>query len=162
MSPPPEPEHEHESTRLAVIHRLWDPTPIAPPTVDPNLQDLPWPARSAEILRYSILSIEHWLSQGGSLREFIRLNLWFGVILTIAAVLIVPPVTMVLEGAAKWTELLSAIIGNIAGIFIKLPPIVIGIATIFFVIRWLGQQPRKDRRLRDSRHHYDGGFDDYH
>lgn len=158
MNPPPEPD-SNRPNRLAVIHRLWDPAPIDPPTVDPNLQDLPWPSRSAEVLRYSILSVEHWLSQGGSLREFIRLNLWFGVILTVAAVLIVPPVTMVLEGAARWSELLSAIIGNIASIFIKLPPIIIGIATAFFIVRWLGQQSSK-AHSRHDRHH--SGFDDYH
>ncbi|MFT5471045.1 MAG: hypothetical protein ACI8UO_006178 [Verrucomicrobiales bacterium] len=165
MKPPPEPEHEHEAepTRyLAAMQRLWNPTPIKRPRIDPNLLDLPWMDRSAEVLRYSILCVEHWLSQGGSLREFVRLNLWFGVILTVSAVLVIPPVTLVLQGAVKWTEMFSSIIGNIASVFIKLPPIILGIATIFIVVRWLGQQPRKDRRLHDRRHSHDGGFDGYH
>ena len=51
-----------------------------------DLHHLTWPERSAEVLRFTGLRIEHWLSRGGWLREWIRLNLWVAVILTVAAV----------------------------------------------------------------------------
>lgn len=154
-----EPRHESSSRResrsLSVVFRLWNPVPIPMPTVDPEFRDLPWLERSVEVIRFTLLSVEHWLSQRGVLREWIRLNLWFAVVLTVAAVLIIPPVTAVLEGAAEWTGLIGNVIENVTEAVLKLPPVVIGIATLLVLFRLGWRQWHSNRGRRAS------GFDDY-
>ena len=57
---------------LKFARRMWDPAPVAKPMIDPDLDQLSWPERCAEVVRHALLSIEHWLSGGGWLREWIR------------------------------------------------------------------------------------------
>ena len=69
--------------------------------------------RAGEVLRYSVLSIEWWISPNGTLREWLRLNGKVSSILLIPAVLIVPLVTFVLWQVAKWIVLLVQIASNL-------------------------------------------------
>jgi hypothetical protein len=144
-SPPPSGRLRH------LVQSIWNPVPIAPPRINPHLGDLGWPERSAEVVRFTILGAEHWLSQRGLLREWIRVNLWLAIILTVAAVLLVPPVTAVLEGAAEWTELGSQIVGNVTDAILKLPPVVLGLATLFLVVRFLQRQWLRRRHTEHAR-----------
>ena len=96
-----------------LVEKHWDPSPIDPPTVDPELNDLDGLQRSAEVFRYSILSIEWWLSPNGTLREWCRLNGKIGSLLLIPAVLVVPLVTFVLWQIAIWMGFLVGIAGNL-------------------------------------------------
>jgi hypothetical protein len=151
---PPDPDHADDTSsanntnlpsspgrqvrRVASIAlRIWNPRPIPRPQIDSELAALCWPERCAEVVCFTLLSIEHWLSQGGLLREWIRLNLWLAVILTVVAVLVIPPVTAVLEAASEWTAIASAIVGNITEAILKLPPIVLALATLFLVVKAL-------------------------
>lgn len=158
--PPPDPDHDDEPAPLGpparpvyqLARRVWDPTAVAKPEIS-DLDELSWPERSAEVVRHALLSVEHWLSRGGWLREWIRLNLWLSVVLLVAALLVVPAVTALLEGVRDWTGLLGATIGNINAAVASLPPIVLALATALLLIKllqrtWLRRRPQR-------RHPYD-------
>jgi hypothetical protein len=140
---------------LRLARRMWDPAPVAKPMIDPDLDQLSWPERCAEVVRHALLSIEHWLSGGGWLREWIRLNLWLAVVLIAATVLVIPPVTALLEGVRDWTALISATVGNVNTAVATLPSIVLALATGFLVVKLI-QRHRTKRR--PSRHH---AYDNY-
>ena len=135
---------------LRLARRMWDPAPVAKPVIDPDLDQLSWPERCAEVVRHALLSIEHWLSQGGWLREWIRLNLWLAVVLIAATVLVIPPVTALLEGVRDWTALVSSTVGNVNTAVATLPSIVLALATGFLVVKLI-QRHRAKRR--PQRHH---------
>lgn len=128
---------------------LWNPVPVPRPQIDEDLASLSWPERSVEVIGFAVFSVEHWLSRGGVLREWLRLNLWLAVLLTLAAVLVVPPVTALLEGAAEWSSLGGEIVENITSSILRLPPVVLAIATLLLVIK-VGQRHWQRRRSRAS------------
>lgn len=96
-----------------LLRRHWCPKKIDAPTVDPALKDLDGAQRSAEVVRYSLLSWEFWLSPNGTLREWLKLNGKVGSVLLIPAVLVVPLVTFILWQIAKWMSWLVSISGNL-------------------------------------------------
>ena len=120
------------------IRRHWQPTKIEPPKVDPELEDLDAATRSAEVIRFSLLSLEWWLSPNGTLREWFKLNGKISSILIIPAVMVMPLVTFILWQCAKWMGWLVSIAGNlilfpligIAGIGIAL--VVVAILRVIF------------------------------
>ena len=121
----------------ALVEKYWKPKPIGSPAVDPELKDLNGLQRAGEVLRYSVLSIEWWISPNGTLREWLRLNGKVSSILLIPAVLIVPLVTFVLWQVAKWIVLLVQIASNL--IVLPLAALAAGvlIAGIVIVVRML-------------------------
>ena len=159
MQPPPDPDRlpdqdgDEQSTSLGpparpvfqLARRAWNPVPVAKPVIITDLERLSWPERSAEVVCHALLSAEHWLSPHGSLRAWIRLNLWLAVVLIVAAVLVVPPVTALLEGVRDCTGLLTATVANINAAVTTLPPIVLALATGFLVVK-LFQRHRATRR----------------
>jgi hypothetical protein len=146
--------------RLRVIRWVWNPEPIEPPTVDPELPKMPWPERCAEAIRYAFLRAEHWLSRQGVLREWLRLNLWVGVALLAAALLVVPPVTILLTGAAVWSGLIETTVTNITATVMGLPPIVIAISSVLIAAKLLTRrwQTRRSRR-RYQNHEQNDPYD---
>ena len=150
---PNSPPAHRNRPALQFARRVWDPAPVAKPVIDPDLDQLSWPERCAEVVRHTLLSIEHWLSRGGWLREWIRLNLWLGVVLLVAALLIVPPVTALLEGFRDWTALVSAAVGNVNTAISALPSIVLALATAFLVVKLIQRYRPKRRPQRP--HPYD-------
>ena len=118
---------------------VQNPVPLPPPVVDHDLERLNWPERVAEVSRYGVLCAEYWLSQRGTLWEWLRLNLWAAIVITVAAILLIPPVTAVLKGAAEWTALLGEILENVSAAIIGLPPLVVGLATLLLLLR-IGQR----------------------
>jgi hypothetical protein len=139
---------------LGLARRVWNPAPILKPVITTDLEHLDWPERSAAVVAHSILSMEFWLSSGGWVREYIRLSLWIAVVLLVAAVLVIPPVTAVLEGVRDWTSLLSATTANINATVTKLPPIVLALATAFLVVKFV-QRHWLSRRRPPKRPDYD-------
>jgi hypothetical protein len=139
-----------------LVRKAWRPTPIEKPQIDRDLPGMPWPERCAEAIRYAFMVAEHWLSQQGVLREWIRLNLWVGVGLLVTALLIVPPVTLLLEGVAEWSELIERSALNVTSMVMGLPPIVIAVSTLLIVIRLLSRswQRRRQRRGYQGQDHY--------
>lgn len=72
------------------VKKQWQPKEGKPPKVDPELTEMCGIERSAEVTRYSILSLEWWLSKEGTLREWLRLHSKLGCFLLIPALLILP------------------------------------------------------------------------
>lgn len=89
------------------IQTSWRPKPIDRPQVDPQLQHLDPITRGAESIRYSILSLEYWVSKGGELREWVRHNVRAFAWLLIPELLIAPVVGLILAQVLKWTTILS-------------------------------------------------------
>jgi hypothetical protein len=120
------------------FRRHWNPERIEPPKVDPELEDLDPATRAAETIRFSILSLEWWLSPNGSLREWLKLNGRISSVLIIPAVLVMPIVTLIIYQVAKWMNWLTGIAGHLilfplvalAGIIVAF--IVVAILRIIF------------------------------
>ena len=99
----------------------WRPRPVPRPQVDPDLSALPAPQRCAEVLRFSLLRAEHWLSPRGTLREWVRLQLWLALWLAIPAALLVPLVSVWLTAFSGWSVLVAETVRHLllvpAGVF---------------------------------------------
>ena len=138
-----------------LARHVWNPTPVPKPVFPTDLEQLSWPERSAEVVCHAFLRMEHWLSRGGWLREWIRLNLWIAVVLIVATLLVIPPVTAVLKGVRDWTSLLGATVVNINVAVATLPPIVLALATGFLVVKLIQRQRslRRPQRRQDYDHY---------
>src|SRR5260370_33944089 len=90
-------------------------TQLTPPRVDPKLKSLTPLEGAAEVLRYSVLRAEYWLSPDGAMRQRVRLALRVWIYVMIAA-LIAPGVTVVIQHVTGWTAMSAEIIRNIAEI----------------------------------------------
>src|SRR6266403_1897803 len=75
---------------------------LDPPRIDPQLTNLTPLERAAEVLRYSVLRAEYWLSPDGVMRQRVRFALRLWVYVVIAA-LIAPGVTAVIQHITGWT-----------------------------------------------------------
>jgi hypothetical protein len=91
----------------------WRPMPVPAPTVDPDLACLGFLPRSAEVMRYQVLRLEHALSPGGALRHWLKLNILLALGLAIFAILVILPVTWILAGMASWSAYLAAVALNL-------------------------------------------------
>ena len=120
-SPAIEPELVEAETpvvrsRFSVLHHLktvWHPVPLAPPRIDKQLMmSSSTFDRIAATLQDIVLSVEYWISPGGSLRQWFRINLTIGVILLITLVFILP-LLLVLSAIVTGTGMIAAIMGNI-------------------------------------------------
>ena len=70
---------------------------------------MPGPVRAAEVLRYSVLSLEWWLSPLGRLRELVRLNAKLSAILFVPALLVIPVIILIFSQIAEWLVILVGI-----------------------------------------------------
>lgn len=142
---------------VRLTRRVWNSAPVPKPMIATDLEHLGWPERSAEVLRHALLSVEHWLSGSGWLREWIRFNLWLAVVLIVATLLVVPPVTALLEGVRDWTGLVGATADNINTAILKLPSIVLALATAFLVVKLI--QRHRGNRPNQRRPPYGGPYE---
>ena len=78
----------------------------------------------------------------------LRLNLWVGIALLAAALLVVPPVTVLLRGVAEWSGLIETTVSSITATVMGLPPIVIAISSVLIGAKLLTRrwQTRRSRR----------------
>ena len=141
-----------ESLHAKLTRTLWQPKSPPKLTIDPDLVKLPWQVRSAEVIRYFLLSVEHWISPSGWLREWIRLNVRIAVTVAATALLVVPAVSALLTGLADWTFYAEEAVGNTVSAAMKLPPVILGVIALVIAIRWLRtRQPgRAQRQYRDE------------
>ena len=137
-------------TRLA--RYVWGPTPVCKPVISSDLEQLSWPERSVAVVSYALLSLEYWLSRGGLIREWVRLNLRLAVVFIIAALLVIPPVTAILEGVRDWTRLLGVTMANINLAITKVPPIILALATVYLVVRLIQRHRFSRRHSRPNQH----------
>ena len=91
----------------------WNPKPVDPPKVDPDLSHLSPLQRSTESIRYSILSTEFWISPNGQVREWLRHNSRLAIVLAMPAFFVIPIITFVLWQLVKWLGMLTSIAGNL-------------------------------------------------
>jgi hypothetical protein len=127
----------NENKWLGPVKTWWRPQPLEPPRVDPELPELNPLQRSAESLRYSTLKTEYWISAGGTLREWLRLNCWVSIFLGIPALIVVPVITFLLNQFTTWTALLVQIAKNLV-IFPIIAVLAIALITaVLFVVRFL-------------------------
>jgi hypothetical protein len=96
-----------------VLRTRWNPTPVDAPKVDPDITNLDGLSRSAESIRYSILSLEFWISKDGQCREWLRHNGRWAFVLAIPAFAILPIVTFALWQMVGWTLALVSIAGHL-------------------------------------------------
>lgn len=97
--------------------RRWNPQPVSPPSVDPNIEQLDPIQRSAETIRFTCLCFERWVSKSGQVREWLRHNARLATWLAIPTVLVLPLVGMVL---VQFGAIAASLVG-IAGSLIILP-----------------------------------------
>jgi len=69
--------------------------------------------RCAAVFRYSVLRLEFWTSPGGGLRNWLRLNVGFALLIGIPAVVLVPIISILLGQFTHWSHSLVEIAENL-------------------------------------------------
>jgi hypothetical protein len=108
--------------------------PLDPPRINPDLTKLNAIERSAEVLRYSVLRAEYWLSPDGAMRQRIRfaVRVWLYVVI---AALIAPSITAVIRHVTGWAGMSAEIVRNIAEVALGLGKFLLGAAVIVIALR---------------------------
>lgn len=94
------------------LKQSWHAKQVEQPRVDPELENLNGLTRSVESIRYSILSIEFWISPNGQVREWLRQMTGVASWLAVPAVLVLPLVVLILWQIVKAVTMLVAIAGK--------------------------------------------------
>ena len=120
------------------IHRglgrmLWRfaPRPIPHPELDQELMTEPWLTRAAEVLRYWIARIEHALSPGGVLREWIKLCLRAAAAIGVPALILLPIAVGISGGLADLTAAIVQLCINVLEIIGIIAVIVMVVMFLF-------------------------------
>lgn len=125
----PDPQNKSEFKVGGLFRTPWHPTPLDPPTVDREIGGLDPLTRSAESIRYSILSVEFWISPRGQVREWLRHNTRLAVLLAVPAFLVLPIITFALWQFVSWMVALVSIAGKLIVL-----PILALIAAVVIVV----------------------------
>ena len=124
------PDDQPERFRVQHLARCeWEPKPVTPPLVDPQMPHLHPLSRSAESIIFSLLSFEFWISPSGQVREWLRHNSRLAVILAIPVFLVMPIVTFGLWQLVSWLTAIT----SIAGKLIVLPILIVLVAIVLCV-----------------------------
>jgi hypothetical protein len=107
------------------------------PQVTRELATLPPLLRTAEVLRFSILRFEHWLSPTGRLRGFIRIVLLISCCLGAVGLCLAPFISSLLTQITGWSAMAVAFVDNIAKLPLGLGKFLLGAAVIAIVMRLL-------------------------
>lgn len=103
--------------------------PIRKPVVNTQLDDLNALQRTTESFRYTALSIEHWISPEGNVREWFRRNLLLCAWLIVPAIFVMPVVGFILCQVNGWLSMLTGIGGKL--VLLLLAFVAIRIVTAF-------------------------------
>ena len=113
----PTPEQSTHKSRISrftdFIRSKWHPKEVEIPKVETELPALPPVERSAESIRYGFKRLEYWVSPTGTIREWLRFNLWVAGMLAVPSLLVVPLLTYLLGSFASWTGFLVQIVANL-------------------------------------------------
>lgn len=93
--------------------RYWHPQPLTPPQVNRELARWSAPQRIGEVIRYTWLRLEFWVSPGGGLREWARLNVALALLVGIPLLIFAPLITVLLTCFVSWTDSLVHIVTNL-------------------------------------------------
>ena len=113
------------------MRRLWKQEPIERPTADLELTQDSWVERGAEVVGWWLALFEFWLSENGWIRAWLRLNLIVSIVLTSAGVLLLPPVSRVLEQVANSSHWIGRILSDLFDVITSLPPVAVSIGVIY-------------------------------
>ena len=80
--------------------------------VDHELPHLNGIERAAEVIRFIVTTLEHWLSPSGQLREFVKMNARLAIAIAVPVVIVAPLVTLALEQLKGWVGLLTFTMSN--------------------------------------------------
>jgi hypothetical protein len=111
-------------------------TQLTAPQVDRQLTKLTPLERAAEVLRYSVLRAEYWLSPDGVMRRRIRfaVRLWIYVVI---AALIAPGITTVIQHVTGWAAMSAEMVRNIAEIPLGLGKFLLACFAVMILFRLL-------------------------
>ena len=139
------------------LRRLWKQEPLDRPTANLELTPDSWVERGAEVVGWWIARLEFWLSESGWLRAWLRFNLIVSIVLASAGLLLLPPVTRVLEQIARSSHWLGEILGDVFALITGLPPVAITLGVLY--LGYLAY-----RRFRRKRLPHRGGYpqEDYY
>lgn len=141
------------------LRKLWKQEPVTPPTSDLELTPDSWVERGAEVIGWHLSRCEYWLSNSGWLRAWFRLNLFLSIVLTTAGVLLLPPVTYVLEQLATSSHWFASIFGDLMGLISRVPPAIISVAFVYLIFIGIKQfRNFRRRRIRSGNHSSEDGY----
>ena len=116
------------------LKHSWHPKPLDMPVVDPEFPELSDLQRAGESFRYSVLSLEFWLTPHGGIREWIRHNTILAVVLAPVVLVLIPLIGCGLAGIAAWCVALTAIAAHA----VIIPLLVVGaVLAILFALKFL-------------------------
>lgn len=95
------------------IREWFEPTPIQPPVVDPEFPKMSGLERSAESVRFNILSLEYWLSASGRLRTWVNNNMLIAALLSIPVFIVMPLIGLMLWQLVLWIGMLVSLAGGL-------------------------------------------------
>ena len=99
------------------------------PAIDPNVEQQSSLPRTAEALKYAILSAEYSISPSGRLRKWAKYHFSLFLWIAIPIFLLVPPITYLFSALASISESVQVCVSNVMGSI--LPIAIIG---LFFLI----------------------------
>jgi hypothetical protein len=112
-------------------------------------------ARGLEVTAWSFARLEHWLSPGGWLRAWLRLNLILAIALSVAGMLLLPAAARFLEELARSGRWLGITVLDLITIIERLPAAAVSIGLLY--IAYLAV--RRLMRRRDPRpNNYPPGY----
>lgn len=112
--------------RLLAQPQWLQPSPISPPTVDPQLLDLHPVARAAESIRFFILELEWWTSPNGLLRQWVRIMIRMALFLSAPMLLLAPLIMVVLVWLLKCVVVLTTLLWKL----IMVPILVVAVVLV--------------------------------
>lgn len=122
---------------LTTFKAHWHPRPLKAPQVEPHLPHLNGLQRATEALQHAFLSLEHWMSPNGKIREFIRFTVIVACLLLIPALLIFPIIGFILGQLQQWIASLAHIACSLVIIPLAILAIIILCKVILVVTRAL-------------------------
>lgn len=131
-----------------IMKHHWQPEPVSTPLVDEDLPHLSGIERAAEVLRFMLTKLEHWLSPKGNLREFMKFNFRLAITIAIPLLLVAPLITTALNQLMLWIVLLTQTFSS----FILFPLSVILSILLVCGMIYIGRTIL-DMRLRSQRDH---------
>ncbi len=128
---------EQGSKLKKLVSIPWDPKPVELPVPHEKLGELDPLTRSAESIRYSILSIEFWVSNDGQVREWLRHNGRLALVLAIPVLAVLPLITFALGQLVAWMSALVSISGKLIVLPLLALVALFALLVVVGIIRWL-------------------------
>lgn len=110
---------------------------VSPPQRDPQWRQWPRLERAWEIVRFTALRFEHWISPGGLLRGFLRLCIQIALLIGIPAVLLGPPLVLFFQQAVALMALLTELARQFLQAIVHLVGATVGLILLGLIWRAL-------------------------